>query len=111
MNQTQDGHAVDPKELWKYHKYLYELHTFANEIENVACAEGLNPEGFTGLLSPLQEGCNQLADHVVSPAFMKFKDKISGLADAVEKSAKSYGLTDEMVAQGWDEMYNDPGVS
>lgn len=108
MSQTEEGYQVDPTELWKFHKYVYELHTFANEIRYTACTEGLSPDGFNEglLLRPLGAACTELADSVVSPAFMDFMDKLDGMADAIHKAAKRYGLTDEMIAEGWDEMYN-----
>lgn len=28
------------------------------------------------------------------------------MAEATSKAAENYGLTDEMIAQGWEEMYN-----
>lgn len=108
MNSTEDGYNVDPKELWKYQKYLYELHTFVNQVGSTACREGLNPDGFAEglLLRPLAAGCNELADHVVRPAFSKVMEKVDAMAEATSKAAENYGLTDEMIAQGWEEMYN-----
>lgn len=108
MNQTEDGHQVDPKELWKFHKYVHELHQFANDVRVTACNEGLSPDGFNEgiLLQPLGTAFAELADNIVSPAFMEFMDKLDGMADAINKAAERYGLTDDMVAQGWDEMYN-----
>lgn len=108
MNLTEDGYQVDPKELWKFHKYVYELHTFASQVRGTACSEGLNPEGFNEglLLKPLGVACTELADNVVGPAFQEFMGKIDGMAESINKAAERYGLTEEMVAQGWDEMYN-----
>lgn len=104
MAQTEDGQSVDPKELWKFHKYIYELANSVTHIEADACSQGMNTDGFTGILDPLEGTCRSLADTVITDAFAFLKERLWGFADTVNTAAKRYGLDDDMIEQGFKEI-------
>ncbi|MDV6013289.1 hypothetical protein [Haloechinothrix sp. LS1_15] len=90
-----DGHEVDPLQLRDYADYVRHLsiHGF-RRIRLVAQYEGCNPDGFTGLLTPLGEACTALQDSVVEPLFEMATEKLNGTAQGVMAAAEDYGLAE-----------------
>lgn len=90
------GFKVDEAQLADFGGYLgAEASQTLPDIEKLAREEGMSDHGLTGLLEPLGKAVNGEASDLVGAAFSGMQTSMGDLGEALVKTAKSYGLTDE----------------
>lgn len=89
-----NGYDVDPLQLRDYADYVNKLSMSVTTIQYSAMYEGMNPEGFTGLLTPIGAACGEIRERVLEPVFSMFQEKLNQTGEGVRVAAKKYGLAE-----------------
>lgn len=91
---SDDGYGVDPLELRDYADYVNKLSMSVTTIQYSAMYEGMNPAGFTGLLTPIGTACEQVREQILGPVFSMLQAKLNETGEGVRVAAKKYGLAE-----------------
>ncbi|GAA1213514.1 hypothetical protein [Prauserella alba] len=103
-----DGYDVDPLQLRDYADYVSKLSMSVTTIQYSAMYEGMNPEGFTGLLTPIGTACEQVRERILTSVFSMLQAKLNETGEGVRVAAKKYGLA-EAETQEQVERAEDTG--
>lgn len=94
MATTGGGYDVDPLELRNYANYTQDLAQDVETMRITAMYEGMNPEGFTGLLKPIGAACKEVRSQVLHQVFDLLREKLHDTAEGVRTAARQYGLAE-----------------